>query len=105
MNIKTVDYEEEVLNKLDEITEILKNKDEEKADTVYKIETSDKQDYYMAFHGSDFYYTLWDLDQSLRSKIKYNEKLTDEQIKVLQDLRDELGELMYEHGVDFEHIS
>ena len=71
----------------------------------YKIETTDKQDYYMAFHGADFYFTLWDLDQSLRSKIKYNDKLTDEQIKVLQDLRDELNELMYEHGVDFEHIS
>ena len=71
----------------------------------FKLETNDKQDFYMAFHGSDFYFTLWDLDQSLRSKIKYNDKLTDEQIKVLQDFRDELSELMYEHGVNFDNVS
>ena len=71
----------------------------------FKLETNDKQDFYMAFHGADFYFTLWDLDQSLRSKIKYNDKLTAEQIKVLQDLRDELSELMYEHGVNFDNVS
>ena len=71
----------------------------------FKLETNDRQDFYLAFHGNDFYYCLWDIDQSLRSKIKYNETLTDEQIKVLQEVRDELGETMSEHGVDFEHIS
>lgn len=70
----------------------------------YKIETDDRQDFYMAFHGADFYFTLWDLDQSLRSKIKHNDKLTNKQIKVLQELRDELNELMYEHGVSFDAV-
>jgi len=72
----------------------------------YQISTNDKQDFYMAFHGSDFYFTLWEFDQDvLRKKIKYGENLSKKQIDILEKVRDELYEIMSEHGVDFNHIS
>ena len=44
---------------------------------------------------------LWDFDQWLRSKVKY-EDLTDEQFQVYQGCRDHLRSLLYEENVDIE---
>jgi hypothetical protein len=72
----------------------------------FQISTNDREDFYLAFHGKDFYYALWELDQDvLRKKIKYGEDLTDEQLEVYQKIRDDLYEIMSEHGVDFDHVS
>jgi len=71
----------------------------------YKLETNDKQKFYMAFHGEDSYFALWDLDQDLRSKIKYGEQYTEEQKEAFQLVRDNLTDIMDGHGVDFEHVS
>lgn len=72
----------------------------------FKLETNDRDDFYLAFHGKDFYFTLWEFDQDvLRKKIKYDESLTEEQTAMLEKVRDELYEIMNEHGIDFEHIS
>jgi hypothetical protein len=73
--------------------------------TKYKIETNDKQEHYMAFHGSDFYRTCWDLDQDLRSKIKYGAEDNGLDVDTLQYCRDKLREFMDDNGVDFEHVS
>ncbi len=71
----------------------------------YQISTNDKQDFYMAFHGSDFYFSLWDLDQYLRNQCKHNPNLlAGEQLDAIEKVRDELREIMSEHGVDFNHI-
>lgn len=63
-------------------------------------------DLYMAYHGSDLYFTLWDLDQDyFRKNIKYNPRdLSDEQLIILEEARDELYKIMSEHGVDFDHV-
>ena len=45
---------------------------------------------------------VWELDQHLRSQIKYNDKLTEEQYKVLQEVRDKLHEIKYEHNLNFD---
>jgi hypothetical protein len=72
----------------------------------FQLSTNDREDFYMAFHGKDFYYALWELDQDvLRHKIKYDENLTEEQLAIYQEVRDKLYEIMSEHGIDFEHIS
>ena len=72
----------------------------------YQISTNDKDDFYLAFHGADFYFTLWEFDQNvLREKIKYGQNYTDKEIELLEKIRDELYEIMSEHGIDFEHIS
>ena len=72
----------------------------------YQISTNDREDFYLAFHGKDFYFTLWEFDQDvLRKKIKYDESLTQEQLDIVEKIRDELYEVMSEHGVDFDHVS
>jgi len=62
-------------------------------------------DLYCAYHGMDFYFVLWGLDQQhLRAKIKYDENLSDKEIETLENVRDKLYELMGEYGVDFDHV-
>lgn len=61
-------------------------------------------DIYMAYHGNDLYFVLWDLDQDyFRKKIKYAD-LTDKEYELLQGGRDMLYELMEKYGVDFDHV-
>ena len=52
----------------------------------------------MAFHGPDFYFTLWDLDQWLHQEVKHNDR------EELQEVRDKLHEFMEDWGVDFNHV-
>ena len=61
-------------------------------------------DIYMAYHGDDFYFVLWDLDNDyFRKKIKYGD-LSDKEYELLQEGRDMLRRLMEEHGVDFDRV-
>ena len=62
-------------------------------------------DLYMAYHGEDFYFILCDLDQYLRSQIKYHsDDLSEEKIAALQLARDRIYELMDNYKVDFNHV-
>jgi hypothetical protein len=54
-----------------------------------------------ALQGSKMRSTLWELDQWLRSKIKY-EDLNDEQYQVYQGCRDHLRTLMIENNIDID---
>ncbi len=91
------------LDKIDKTLDALL--DREEPTLKYKIETSDKEEHYMAFHGSDFYHALWDLDQYLRGKIKYGAEEENLDEDTLQHCRDKLTEFMEDNGIDFEHIS
>ena len=60
---------------------------------------------YMAYHGEDFYFILCDLDQYLRSQIKYHsDDLSIEEEAALQMARDKIYELMENYKVDFNHV-
>jgi hypothetical protein len=62
-------------------------------------------DVYMAYHGNDLYFILWDLDNDFfRKHIKYNPDLTGKEYKLLEEGRDMLYELMEKYGVDFDHV-
>jgi len=62
-------------------------------------------DLYMAYHGDDFFFILWNLDQYLRNQIKYNpDKLSSGKIAALQLARDKIYELMDNYKVDFNHV-
>ena len=62
-------------------------------------------DFYMAYHGEDFYFLLCDLDQYLRSQIKYHsDDLSEEKEAALQLARDKIYELMDNYEVDFNHV-
>ena len=54
-----------------------------------------------ALQGSKMRSTLWDLDQWLRSKIKY-EDLNDEQYQVYQGCRDKMRTLLIENNIDID---
>ena len=62
-------------------------------------------DLYMMYHGEDFYFILCDLDQYLRSQIKYHsDDLSVEEEEALQLARDKIYELMENYKVDFNHV-
>ena len=55
----------------------------------------------MAVHADNYHSVLWDIDQYLRSKLKWG-GLTSEQYDVLDKTREELHDLMRTHNVIFE---
>lgn len=53
----------------------------------------------------DLILTLWDLDQSLRSKTKYApDSLPQDKYDAYQEIREELRELMLNHNVSFDEL-
>lgn len=54
-----------------------------------------------AINGSNMRSVLWEFDQWLRSKVKY-EDLDDQQFKVYQGCRDHLRTLLYEENIDLD---
>jgi hypothetical protein len=54
-----------------------------------------------AIDGSSMRSTLWEYDQWLRSKIKY-EDLNDEQYQVYQGCRDKMRTLLIENNIDID---
>lgn len=52
-----------------------------------------------AVDGWKWKHFAWQLDQHLRSNIKYNDKLTEEQHNVYADIRKHLYELLNEDGL------
>ena len=61
----------------------------------------DQIDFDLAVKGTKYYSALWEMDQWLRSQIKYNDNLTDEQHDVYQKCRDQLRECMSDNDVTF----
>lgn len=61
----------------------------------------DRDELTLAQKGSDFYCAIHEFDQQyLRTKIKYDETVTDEQLKIYQDIRDKLYTCLQEHNID-----
>ena len=49
--------------------------------------------------------TLWDIDQYLRSHIKYAPDTADEKtVEVLQEVRDELRKIMSDNSIDLDEL-
>ena len=62
-------------------------------------------DLYMAYHGTDFYFTLWELDQFLRTITKYNpDDLSEDVVDMADKVRDKIYDLMNDNDVDFNHV-
>ena len=58
----------------------------------------EKTDFTLAINGSKMYCTLWELDQWLRSEIKYGGR------EELDEVRDKLRELMNDNHIDFDMV-
>ena len=62
----------------------------------------EQTDFHDAVHASDYKMILWDLDQKLRSEIKYNEKLDHKTELAYQNVRDMILGLLNDYGVSHE---
>jgi hypothetical protein len=62
----------------------------------------DENDLLVAINGYKFKLALWQLDQFLRSEMKYNDKLTSEQYDYAEMLRDKLHEFINDFNVTLE---
>lgn len=63
----------------------------------------EQADFLLAVKALDLALSLWDVDQHLRSKLKY-EELEDDVHDALQEVRDKLWEIMGERGVDLDRL-
>ena len=52
---------------------------------MYIYTTDDKKEFEYAFHGIDFLLCLWDMDQWLRSEIKYSQRVSASQRSAVGD--------------------
>jgi hypothetical protein len=60
----------------------------------------DKVDFDLALQGSDWKHVCWEMDQLLRKHLKYNEDLKEDEVKMLQYVRDEFWKFMNENNLD-----
>ncbi len=71
----------------------------------YTYSTNDSTDFGYAFNGLNFLMSLWDLDQWLRTQVKYNyEAHTEDAINAFDAVRDKLREVMEEHDVHLDML-
>ena len=64
----------------------------------YIFHTDDRNEYEIAFHGLDFLMALWEMDQWLRSEIKYAQK------EQYQPVREKLFEILEDNGVNLDML-
>jgi len=62
----------------------------------------EQQDFNDAVHASDYKCILWDLDQHLRSEVKYNEKIDDKTQLAYEAVRDKIQGLLNSYGVSID---
>ena len=62
----------------------------------------DQEDFQDAVNGLKWRVMVWNFDQHLRSQLKYNDNLSEEQYKVYEEIRDFLWEKMNEDGLSLD---
>ena len=62
----------------------------------------DQDDFQDAVNGQKWRLMVWNFDQKLRSQLKYNDKLSPEQYKVYEEIRDLLWEKIGEEGLSLD---
>ena len=62
----------------------------------------DREDMESAINGWKWKMLVWDLDQHLRSELKYNDQVTGEAFEALEKLRDHLHALKTDAGLTLE---
>jgi hypothetical protein len=62
----------------------------------------DENDLLTAINGYKFKLALWQLDQFLRSEMKYNDKLTEEQYEYAEIIRNKLHEFINDFNLTLE---
>jgi hypothetical protein len=60
----------------------------------------DKVDFDLALQGSDWKHVCWEMDQLLRKHLKYDDDLKEDEVKMLQYVRDEFHQFMIDNNLD-----
>ena len=64
----------------------------------------DQPEFNNAIKGGDWKHVCWQMDQYLRKHIKYDESLSEEQLRVYEGVREELYGFMVENKVDLYEV-
>jgi hypothetical protein len=59
---------------------------------------------YAAIHGIDYFCSLYELDQYLTCQLEDYEKLTSDQISIIENIRDKLLEIMDHYNINMDII-
>lgn len=62
----------------------------------------DKEDFDLATRALSWYSIVWDMDQYLRSRLKYEDSLSEDSYKALEEAREKLREIINDKGVTLE---
>lgn len=56
-----------------------------------------------ALDGYKWKLAVWDIDQHLRSELKYNDNIKDDVYDVLEKVRDEIRDILEGYGIQLDH--
>jgi len=62
----------------------------------------DKDEMEMCLNGSKWYLVAWELDQYFRSRMKYENDISEDTYNAVESARAKLRELMRENGLTFD---
>ncbi len=65
---------------------------------MYIFATEDKTEFEHAFKGLDYLLALWDMDQWLRSQVKYQGR------EEFQEVREQLHEILHDSNIDLDRL-
>jgi hypothetical protein len=72
------------------------------AEIILKFKEDEFEDARTALDGWKWKSVVWDLDQHLRSEIKYNEKLSTETDEAYQAIREKIREILHDSNLNIE---
>lgn len=73
------------------------------AEIILKFDSIEEaEDARTALDGWRWKHSMWDLDQHLRSEIKYNQTLSDETYKAYEAIRDKIREVLNDNNLTME---
>lgn len=61
----------------------------------------EESEFRMAVNAGNYYSSLWEMDQWLRSQIKHNDNLSEDEYRAYETARTKLRECMLENDVNF----
>lgn len=72
------------------------------AEIILKFKEDEFEDARTALDGWKWKMAMWDLDQHLRSEIKYNEKSSAETDRAYEAIRDKIREILHDSNLNIE---
>lgn len=72
------------------------------AEIILKFNDEDFEDARTALDGWKWKNAMWQLDQHLRSELKYNEKISGETDKAYQAIRDKIYEILNDDNLNMD---